>query len=289
MNPDRYFHICPLCHSKHIKALSAYAHAYLSKCSNCGLVFASKIPTVPEITSHYSNYPRGFNISPVTFERYNELLDNFESYRKTNNLLDIGCGSGHFIETAKKRGWNAFGTEISKEAVDLCNRKGLKVIKSNFSDTSFMENFFDVITCFEVIEHIQTPHALIKYSRRILRDGGALYLTTPNFNALSRIILGGKWNIIEYPEHLSYYTPRTLHKLFISHNFIRGKMETTGVSISRFRKCIINSNVSINDDPIRERIEKSCFLRTLKIIINYFLVLTEKGDTIKTLYIKANI
>ena len=85
---------------------------------------------------------------------------------------------------------------------------------------------FDIITSFEVVEHINNPKEEINNYNQILRKGGLFYCTTPNFNSLSRRILKAKWNTICYPEHLSYYTIKTLTKLLKDTNFhLKGQLQ----------------------------------------------------------------
>ena len=84
---------CLICNSKSIKKVSNYYdNNGLIKCKKCGFVFMEKIPTVEELNSHYKTYSYSIeqNLSPLTIVSYNILLDEFEKYRKTNRLLDIG-------------------------------------------------------------------------------------------------------------------------------------------------------------------------------------------------------
>src|SRR5690606_143762 len=92
-------------------------HAYLVKCKSCSLVFSKRIPISDELAKHYQNYPRYTELSPITLKRYNELLDYFEKFRQTNNLIDLGCSNGLFLEVAKSRGWNVFGTEYDESCI----------------------------------------------------------------------------------------------------------------------------------------------------------------------------
>src|SRR5712691_7734277 len=101
---ERLHRKCLLCSSPDIRPLGhEYAHAYLVKCGPCGLVFCSRVPTVEELTEHYSKYPRDQPISPITVKRYEALLSKVEPYRKLNRILDVGCGDGHFLETARRK------------------------------------------------------------------------------------------------------------------------------------------------------------------------------------------
>ena len=62
-------------------------------------------PTPAELNQYYTNYPAVTELTEITRKRYLELLDRFEPFRKTNKLIDVGCGSGLFLQVAAERGW----------------------------------------------------------------------------------------------------------------------------------------------------------------------------------------
>jgi 2-polyprenyl-3-methyl-5-hydroxy-6-metoxy-1,4-benzoquinol methylase len=281
---------CLICGSAKLQELKGYEKDHLVKCNVCGFVFCHNIPTQQELIKHYDGYPRNNYNSPITIKRYNELLDSFESYKKTNNILDIGCGDGYFLEAAKKRGWNVYGTEFTDAAITVCSQKGILMHEGILNPDNYNNVEFDVITSFEVIEHINNPQTEIKSIKKILRSGGLFYLTTPNFNSISRTILKGKWNVIEYPEHLSYYTHKTINKLMTSDGFLRLKVETTGINISRIKesknKGTDKSEGSNTEEELREKTETRFIYKLLKKAINSTLNLLKKGDSLKGWYLK---
>jgi 2-polyprenyl-3-methyl-5-hydroxy-6-metoxy-1,4-benzoquinol methylase len=282
---------CIYCGHNELEDIKEFSHAFLVKCHSCRFVFCKRIPTPEELTKHYSNYPRYTSLSPITEKRYNELLDRFESFRQNNKLIDLGCSNGLFLEVAKKRGWEVYGTEYAQESIDHCAKNGIRVFKSDQLPAEFFDLKFDVVTSFEVIEHINTPNEEIEFVNKILRSGGAFYVTTPNFNSISRSLLKSKWNIVEYPEHLSYFTPATLHKLMLNHGFQKKFISTTGISFSRFKQSIGQSEESRTknantDEQLRNRIEKNRFLLFAKAGINFFLNTFKMGDAMKALYTK---
>ena len=281
---------CLICQSKSLTTLEDYKTAHLCKCSNCSFVFSKKIPTEKELVSHYNEYSRNDYLSPITIKRYHELLDNFDSFRKTNKILDVGCGIGYFLEVAKKRGWEAFGTEFTNEAVNICSSKGINV-KQGILDPSNYNFEFDIITSFEVIEHINNPTVEINKFHSLLRKGGLVYITTPNFNSLLRYKLKSAYNVICYPEHLSYYTPKTLTKLFTNSKFKKASIQTTGISITRWRTSNGSKNQEFisqtsDDEVLRNVLERKYIFKLLKIFINWILSLLGVGDNIKGFFIK---
>lgn len=278
---------CSICGSQTITPLRGYENKGLVKCGTCSFVFSEKIPTNQELQEHYKNYSYGSATyeSPITKKRYNELLDKMEPYRKSNRLLDDGCGTGFFLITARERGWDVYGTEYSERAVYLCEQNGIKMIAGDLELDSFPEEHFDVITSFEVIEHLVYPNRKVDLFSRFLRPGGLLYCTTPNFNSISRRILKDRWSIIGYPEHLCYFTKKTLTRLLHSKGLRTTRTEATGISLSRIKNAY-NKQEKIKgkestDERFREAAESRKLLSVAKKIANGLLTFLNAGDTLK--------
>jgi SAM-dependent methyltransferase len=251
------------------------------------------IPSKEELDSFYSKYSyssEGY-LSPLTVKSYNTLLDEFEVYRNNGKLLDVGCGRGWFLNEAKKRGWEVYGTEYSEAAVKICENNGIKMTAGKLSSDSFPQNEFDVITSFEVIEHINNPLEELSNINLFLRKGGLFYCTTPNFNSLLRYNLKEDYNVIGYPEHLSYYTRKTLNKLLTGTDFSKDKFLVTGISVSRFKTSKKTSSEPLiskesSDEVLRQEIDKKWYLGVIKRVVNYFLTVLGLGMTLKGYYVK---
>ena len=208
---------CLICKSPRLKILEQYSDSFLCKCQSCSFVFSELIPSEQELKEHYEKYGRNDYLSPITIKRYHELLDDFDSFRKTNKILDVGCGIGYFLEEAKNRGWEVFGTEFTDEAVKICSSKGINM-KQGILDPSNYNFEFDIITSFEVLEHINNPTVEINKFYDLLREGGLVYITTPNFNSLLRYKLKSAYNVICYPEH-GVTTHQDFNKTFTNSKF----------------------------------------------------------------------
>ena len=225
-------------------------------------------------------------LSPLTVKSYQALLDEFEPYRKTNRILDVGCGRGWFLMEAKKRGWEVFGSEYSKRAVELCEQDGITMHQGALSKDSFEAGSFDVVTSFEVIEHINNPKDDMACINQYLRPKGLLYVTTPNFNSLMRMYLKSDYNVIHYPEHLSYYTKTTLVRLAVRLGFKPVKFLSTGISLTRFNtsrnpeseKFISEESA---DERLRNSIDSKWYLGAIKGMANGNYDVDEYGDHIK--------
>lgn len=292
---------CIVCNSPELATLSNYEKHNMVKCAKCGMVFMKLIPTLEELNNHYKNYSydREVYVSPVTIKRYNELLDEFEKYKLTGNMLDVGCGVGLFLNVAKQRGWNVYGTEYSDKAVEICTAKGIEMKKGKLNAKAF-DIPFDIITSFEVIEHINNPNEELDNINALLRKGGLFYCTTPNFNALARFYVKADYNVISYPEHLSYYTPSTIKYLGKKHGLKALRVATTGISITR----IINSKPSPKtvsteqktaspnvgsetaDEKLRQTFENNKLASIAKSMANWLFTVTGTGSALKAYFVK---
>lgn len=282
---------CLICEKPELRNLRRFEKDALCQCVSCGFVFCKPIPTESELAAHYEGYGRNDYLSPVTIKRYHEILDSFEKYRNTNNILDLGCGIGYFLEIAKQRGWTVYGTEYTEKAVDICTGKGIHMHQGVLNPASYSGIEFDIVTSFEVIEHINNPISEIKNINQILRKGGVFYFTTPNFNALERYLLGDDYSEICYPEHLSYYTKSTAHKLLTSYGFEKKYLITTGISITAIRNHFSKKkektiSSSSTDDKIRTVLEEGNGMQWIKTFINKILDFSNLGNSLKGSYLK---
>lgn len=289
--PSSHFHKrCLISDSEKLEPLRGYEKNYLVKSSPVGFVFSARIPTEEELIACYEGYSREEFLSPVTAKRFNELLDQFEPYRKTGRILDIGCDTGLFLMEAKKRGWQVYGTEYTEKALQICRENGINMQHGKLDPAFYELESFDVITLMEVIEHINNPQEEIQNIKKLLRPGGLFYFTTPNFNSIERYILKSRYNVITYPEHLSYYTKKTADYLLRRFGFKKIRLTTTGVSLSRLRtsfgkeESICGSTSA--DEVLRSKLEKGGLNQVIKKTMNGLLNLTSLGSSLKGWYVK---
>lgn len=297
---------CIVCGSSNIQPLKGYEVHTMVKCADCCMVFIQKIPTLQDLENHYKNYSynKEVFVSPVTIKRYNELLDEFEKYRQTGAMLDVGCGVGLFLAVAKQRGWEVYGTEYSEKAVSICEEKGISMKLGKLDASAFRGKQFDIVTSFEVIEHINNPNEELTEINKLLRKGGLFYCTTPNFNSLGRYYTGAHYNIISYPEHLSYYTPYSINFLARKHGFKPLATLTTGISFSRISNSTAkpavatsaatskqakpkpNLGAASTDEKVRQSIEGNKLAGIAKRLANFAFNITGTGSALKAYFIK---
>lgn len=287
----RWRDACPVCGSARLATMTRYRRAHLVHCHDCAMVFSARVPTEAELQAHYEDYGHAWRDSPITRQRYAELLGSFAPYRSTNRILDFGCGAGYFLEEAAKKGWQAYGTEYSARALKLARSKGLEVEAAPITTQTFEPGFFDVVTAFEVFEHVHDLRGEADLLAGLIRPGGLLYCTTPNFNSLSRRIVGPDWSVIEYPEHLCYFTPSSLRRWLSQHGLEAESLTSTGISFARLRAAAgaseAGGQVAAGDEQLREVVERSAALKLAKTLANGVLGAFELGDTLKARFRRA--
>jgi 2-polyprenyl-3-methyl-5-hydroxy-6-metoxy-1,4-benzoquinol methylase len=286
---------CVACAGAVLRPLPEYRRVELVQCSGCGLVFSPRVPSIRELVEHYDGYPRDTGcVSPVSERRRSELLSRFSAYRQTGRLLDVGCGVGDLLNQARAIGWQTHGTEYTDGAVEICRGNGHSMRQGPLDALHYDPESFDVIVYTEVVEHISNHREEFDRVRALLRPGGMLYVTTPNFDSLSRRVLGEHWNVIQYPEHLVYFTPRTLRTLMEGLGFTTIETQTTGFSISRWRASRHTSSAAAEgaaqrstseDEALRRAFERP-LLRRVKASLNGVLSALNLGDTIKAEFLK---
>jgi SAM-dependent methyltransferase len=185
-------------------------HPGVAVCRRCGTSFRGRVPEAPERQSHYSDYyDDAPEVSPLTTARLRSLAQSLLLYHSKGRLLEVGCGDGHFLAAALDAGFDAWGTEISSSGLQRLTKRGLHVLGGDLTELDLPAGHFDAVVLFEVIEHLPDPVRHLTECHRVLRKGGALLLTTPNFSSLSRRLLGERWRVVD-PEHLVLFTSRGL-------------------------------------------------------------------------------
>jgi len=148
-------------------------------------------------------------------------------------LLDVGCGSGEFINYMNRSSWETIGIDFDEKAVSAARSKGLNVKLGNLNEQKFPNNNFDAITIAHVIEHIYDPVVLLKECFRILKPGGKLIIATPNNESLGHKYFKENWRGLEPPRHIHIFSSKSLIRTINKSGFTKFKCFTTS-RISRF-------------------------------------------------------
>jgi SAM-dependent methyltransferase len=135
-------------------------------------------------------------------------------------LLDIGCGNGAFLQSARDAGWLTFGVEPDPVASRLAQAVGHEV-RPHISDWNGSDETFDAITMSHVIEHVHNPTLDLTRAFALLRGGGHLFVDTPNIDAVGHRLYGRHWRGLEPPRHLVLFNRNGLHRAIGDAGFAR--------------------------------------------------------------------
>jgi len=175
-------------------------------------------------------------------------LDLIESHGgPQGSLLDVGCATGSFLSLAKAKGWRCSGVEVSAfAAAQARERTGCEVFCGKLEDAPFADGSFDVITMWDLLEHLPDPLQGLEKARRLLKPNGLLLVNTPNENSLlrrvARLLYRGSGGSITAPVnrlyhryHLYYFAASTLDLLFRRAGYEVVAMDTKPIPMSRGR------------------------------------------------------
>jgi SAM-dependent methyltransferase len=163
------------------------------------------------------------------------------SKKKINNLLDIGCSNGIFLDLVNKNNIQTHGIELNKKEYEISSKKHNVDCASIFSYSSKIK--YDCITMWDVIEHIKDTHKLLRKIKSLLNPNGLFFFQTPNANSLASTILHEKCNMFDGIEHCNLFSLKSIKMIAKKHSFQVKKINTVISEIP-----IINNHLNF-DDP----------------------------------------
>ena len=138
-----------------------------------------------------------------------------ELHSKKGSLLDIGVGTGDFLATAKKAGWQTTGMEPNEKAKAIAISKGVSFAENL---ESIQSHSFDVITMWHVLEHVPDLENQIKTLKRLLKPNGTIIIAVPNYKSFDAKYYGEFWAAYDVPRHLWHFSKIAIEKLFANEN-----------------------------------------------------------------------
>ncbi|WP_299776518.1 class I SAM-dependent methyltransferase [uncultured Formosa sp.] len=156
-------------------------------------------------------------VKRVALKRKLNLINSFNLSEKT--LLDVGCGTGDFLQIAKSNAWNVFGIEPDVDARKLAINK----VGNDIYDTSKIDelksNSFDVITLWHVLEHLPNLDTHIANYKRLLKTDGVLIIAVPNFKSYDASYYKSFWAAFDVPRHLWHFSQTGISKFLAKQQF----------------------------------------------------------------------
>lgn len=152
-------------------------------------------------------------VKKIAIKRKLALINKYANTSKT--ILDIGCGTGEFLITARKNNWNTLGVEINDEARNKSSKKNITTYK-------FIEEVkssqFNIITLWHVLEHLKDLNGTITKISNLLDTDGTLIIAVPNYKSYDANYYKEYWAAYDTPRHLWHFSQKSISTIFENHN-----------------------------------------------------------------------
>lgn len=188
---------------------------YLVRCRQCGLIYQNPQLSFAQLSAHYpSDYlpyqapapPPQAGQQPVWGRFCDRIIARVP---QPGHILDVGCATGGFLQAMQQRGWQVQGIEPVPHAAAYARQQLGPVVQTGFlEDAAYADQQFDVVTLWDVLEHVADPLATLQEVARILKPGGLLAFSVPNPACLEASLFGAHWLGWERPRHLHLIPPK---------------------------------------------------------------------------------
>lgn len=219
VNNDYWRNTCPLCGSQKLYSLGGVSYASpilfsttritissrpeLWGCRDCQSCFVQNTVDADTAKLLYSTGQSGDRWSKVAFDqsKTSEVIEHMIAiFKDKGNVLDVGCNTGELLDFAQKLGCKTSGVEFSSASREILSEKGHRP----YATLEESAGEYDVITAFDLVEHLYDVSAFLKSCREKLSATGILVILTGNINSLSARLSGSRWWYAQYPEHIVF-------------------------------------------------------------------------------------
>ncbi len=223
---------CPLCHSSEFSNVlvakdytTTQETFQIQKCVSCQFVFTNPRPTSNEIGKYYQSdtYISHTDGGKGILDRVYLLARNFTLrwkqkliVRKSSSgeLLDVGCGTGEFINHMKAEGWQVTGMEPTTSAREKASQK---IQQKIYPDLASINQQFHVITLWHVLEHVHELNETVVKIKSLLKDTGTIFIAVPNHESPDAKMYQQNWAAYDVPRHLWHFSKTTMQHLMDKH------------------------------------------------------------------------
>ncbi len=199
------------------------------KCNNCDFHFTNPRPINLDLKKYYisDHYISHNNNSETLFEKTYQLIRKIaikskfnliNSFIKNGKILDIGCGTGDFLNKCKSEGWETKGIEPSDTARKQAIKNHSLSVEEN-TDLTKIKREFDIITMWHVLEHVTELNQTVIQLNRLLNKNGKVIIAVPNYKSYDSSFYKKYWAAYDLPIHLYHFSKESISKLFENHGF----------------------------------------------------------------------
>lgn len=194
------------------------------RCECCGLVYLDLDVSAEEMRQFYSKeyfsggedrrgYADYVGDHETLYLSFRQKLTGIEKRKVPGRLLDIGCATGYFLDVAREHGWEVYGQEVSEFAGGVAaERHGDHVFIGDMDGVQLPPESLDVVTLWDVIEHLDDPVGVLRRARQLLKPDGLVVICTGDIDSLLARLQGRRSRIYNPPQHLYYFSRRTLSR-----------------------------------------------------------------------------
>lgn len=212
--------------------------AHYRLCNTCGLIFQHPIPSRSAMVAYadeayasgvYRDYVES---RPMKIRHFEDRLKDFFDRLKPGRLLDVGCSCGYFMEVAASHGFDVHGVEFSPNAIAAARLDIRARIVEGSLETLPDTGLFDVVSAFDIIEHVPNPRVFLRDCARRLKPGGALLISTPDTEHYLRHVMGRRWPMLQPMQHLHLFSRQSLGRALRAEGFDQADVDTAYKTIS---------------------------------------------------------
>jgi len=217
---------CVLCDRQEAKPLYRVNGFDIVQCS-CGLARTLLPPDFDPATIYTEDYFHGGHRDGYADyggsggelrHEFRRILAALRRHVRSGNLIELGCAFGFFLDEARAA-FDTLGVEISDHARAMCTERGLDVVRSVTPELLADKGPFDAAVMLDVLEHMQDPAAVLVQLHGAMRPGAQLLLTTGDYGSLLARAMGRRWRLMTPPQHLWFFSPKTVTALLERHGF----------------------------------------------------------------------
>ena len=228
---------CPVCGSTSLSTSISSRDYFLTgepfiidSCSDCGFLFTNPRPDESDLQSYYqsdayishSNTDKGLVSKVYKLVRkiaLDKKVQVIKKHKASGRVLDIGCGTGHFLNRLKQAGYDVAGVEPEPAAREHARGQFGLEVHEDFLKLDGEEAKFNVITMWHVLEHVFDLNSHIRHMDQLLAPDGLLVVAVPNPESDDARHYGKFWAAWDLPRHLYHFSPSVLDQLFENHGF----------------------------------------------------------------------
>jgi len=193
------------------------SHAQIVQCNHCGYIYANPRWPSELLIQAYSAvedevYEREREGRELTFQKHLKEVEKAWGQEKRGRMLDVGAYIGVFVEVARQRGWDAWGLEPSAWATKAARQRGLPMIEGTLDSPELQNQYFDVITLWDVIEHVDDPQGELRKAYQRLNPGGMVVVHTMDIDSWMAKLMGARWPWF-MDMHIHYFSQKTMRQM----------------------------------------------------------------------------